>query len=214
MVTETQMNILFVAIASFLLFLIVVVLISKPKKKVTYVANEKLNQVIDIYNTYVERVQSISELFISELNKKQRLIVLQQDGYANQKCMFLVEEFNKSSDTIETRLHECKEHLNNGQSNGIESILADLDDDILNLKTIYKNLCAIKIERNSFDTVFQTQTTETVSSVSYFSDCDTKEKLSARYKSLVKAFHPDTKSGNEEMFKAIQKEYDEMVQKI
>lgn len=42
----------------------------------------------------------------------------------------------------------------------------------------------------------------------YFSGCNTREELDARYKSLAKAFHPDVKAGNAELFRALQEEYE------
>ena len=44
----------------------------------------------------------------------------------------------------------------------------------------------------------------------FFAGCDTEEKVEARYKSLSRAFHPDSKGGDEEMFKKMKEEYDEI----
>ena len=42
---------------------------------------------------------------------------------------------------------------------------------------------------------------------SFFSGCNTPEKLNKRYKALCKAYHPDNEGGDEETFIAIQEEY-------
>lgn len=47
-----------------------------------------------------------------------------------------------------------------------------------------------------------------VMTATYFSGCDTLNKLEKRYKSLCKAYHPDSEGGDEETFKTIQKEYE------
>ncbi len=44
----------------------------------------------------------------------------------------------------------------------------------------------------------------------FFSGCNTPEKLEKRYKSLCKAYHPDTEGGDEETFKALQAEYERL----
>lgn len=49
----------------------------------------------------------------------------------------------------------------------------------------------------------------TVSSM-FFKGCNTKEKLEKRYKSLCKTYHPDVESGDEDVFKQIQEEYEKM----
>ena len=44
----------------------------------------------------------------------------------------------------------------------------------------------------------------------YFSGCDTPEKLDKRYKSLCRTYHPDSESGDEDTFIAIQEEYERL----
>lgn len=47
-----------------------------------------------------------------------------------------------------------------------------------------------------------------VRTATYFSGCNTLEKLEKRYKALCKAYHPDTEGGDEETFKLLQEEYE------
>lgn len=51
-----------------------------------------------------------------------------------------------------------------------------------------------------------------LSSALFFAGCTTSEKLEQRYKSLCKTYHPDTGSGDEETFKRMQDEYNQMKQ--
>ncbi len=44
--------------------------------------------------------------------------------------------------------------------------------------------------------------------MSFFSGCDTKEKLEKRYKALCKTYHPDSDAGDEETFKRMRDEYE------
>lgn len=47
----------------------------------------------------------------------------------------------------------------------------------------------------------------------YFAGCNTPEKLEKRYKSLCKAYHPDADGGDEESFKKMQAEYEQLKDK-
>ena len=44
----------------------------------------------------------------------------------------------------------------------------------------------------------------------YFEDCKSRQELDARYRFLVKHFHPDQQNGNEMMFKMIQEHYEKL----
>ena len=48
----------------------------------------------------------------------------------------------------------------------------------------------------------------------YFTGCNTLEKLDKRYKSLCKTYHPDADSGDEESFKQMQAEYEQLKQTL
>ncbi len=48
----------------------------------------------------------------------------------------------------------------------------------------------------------------------YFEGCKTLEEVKDRYKQLSKAFHPDSRSGNEESFVKMQNEYDSICKTI
>lgn len=51
------------------------------------------------------------------------------------------------------------------------------------------------------------------SQMNLFANCKDKEEAAALYKSLIKAFHPDNKGGNNEMFVKLQQEYQELCNK-
>lgn len=48
----------------------------------------------------------------------------------------------------------------------------------------------------------------------FFAGCDSMEKLEKRYKALCKTYHPDTEAGDEETFKKMQEEYEELKGKL
>lgn len=55
---------------------------------------------------------------------------------------------------------------------------------------------------------------EEISGFSFFSDCDNLEELNARYKNLCRTYHPDSKGGNDGVFKAMCEEYETVKAKL
>lgn len=51
------------------------------------------------------------------------------------------------------------------------------------------------------------QSPKASSEFSFFADCSTIEELDARYKNLCRTYHPDSKGGNDSVFKAMCEEY-------
>lgn len=48
----------------------------------------------------------------------------------------------------------------------------------------------------------------------FFAGCDSLQKLEKRYKALCKTYHPDSEAGDEETFKKMQEEYEELKGKL
>lgn len=200
--------ILFGALCFFILML------PKRPKRTKTVVDKVAQDTINMYNNYYERIQDISNLFVNNLNVLQRNIILNQDGYSHQKCVYLVDEFNSTSELLASKLKEAANCINEKQYQHAKVRLQYLDGDIDYLKGLLKTLGEIKIEPHSFDSVFNVSTDteeEKPATVSYFSDCNNRDELVTRYKALVKVFHPDSKAGNDKIFKAIKDEYDERI---
>lgn len=64
---------------------------------------------------------------------------------------------------------------------------------------------AIKIEEKMKDPLYGAK---------YFQGCGTKEQLVKRHRQLSKEYHPDSKQGNEEIFKEMNNEYEDIMQKM
>lgn len=47
----------------------------------------------------------------------------------------------------------------------------------------------------------------------FFLNCETKEQIMARYRQLIKAFHPDTGNGDEKTAATINLQYEELMKK-
>lgn len=217
------MELIILAIVSIIFLCLFLSSIRKPQSEL--VINVEAQNTINSYNIHLNQCQTISNDFISHLNKLQREIVLNQDGYSNQKCIYLVDEFNDTSDVLTFKFKEIESLINMKRYKEANQQILYLDDDIDYLESLLKTLKEIKIERHSFDFVFNVTNDDVRESeaktkeketkhVLYFSDCKNKDDLMTRYKALVKVFHPDSKAGNEAIFKEIKDEFDIRLQEI
>jgi len=195
---------------------VALILLSPKKKKPVYVIDENHAAAANQYNTYLDRVRRINDSFAETLSAKQRLVLLNQDAYAHQKCAYLVDEWNETSEIIQSRLNSVRNHIDTGYYAQVPSQLADLDKDIEYMNGLLQTLKGVEIETVKIkmslpeDKVVSSGS----SSVSYFDDCKTREDLITRYKALAKVFHPDSKAGNEAIFREIKEQFDSKLQLI
>lgn len=212
------MNVILVLILG-VIFLIPIALCVTPQKekKIRYVIDEEHQEAANRYNHYAKKIRTLDEKFTNELSLKQKDILLNQDFYAHQQCIYLVSEYNETVDIINERLNSIRNLIDARMFRQSEVQLTDIDDDIqyLNelcntLKNVSVNNIQMKCEKSSF---VEREIKER-QLVSYFDDCKTREELITRYKALAKVFHPDAKAGNEMIFKNIKEEFDKKVQEI
>ncbi|MCH5337334.1 MAG: hypothetical protein J1E03_01000 [Acetatifactor sp.] len=76
-----------------------------------------------------------------------------------------------------------------------------------------KRLDSLKEDIQKMNVKLAAQTPEGAGT-GFFAGCDSLEKLEKRYKALCKTYHPDTEAGDEETFKKMQEEYEELKGKL
>ena len=76
-----------------------------------------------------------------------------------------------------------------------------------------KRLDSLKDDIQKMNVKLAAQTPEGAGT-GFFAGCDSLEKLEKRYKALCKTYHPDTEAGDEETFKKMQEEYEELKGKL
>ena len=194
------------AIVGLLLYLV----FTKPNRQIISVPDVRANQTVDTYNKCLQKIQDTTRKFSSILSEKQRSIILSNDGVSHQKCIYLVEEFNKSAEILESRMKNALDFINIKAFDSADSILSDLNDEIKYMDGLIKSLESIEIERDSFKTVFRPEI-QLQRAASFFDGCNTKEELITRYKALSKVFHPDAKAGSKEIFQQIQEQYKKLI---
>ena len=85
----------------------------------------------------------------------------------------------------------------------IDEKLAVINNGLINALNLINNMATIGNDADNVDNTNKIQ--------SYFYDCSSKEEVIKRYKQLVKVFHPDSNCGNEEIFKNIQNEFEQLI---
>ena len=78
---------------------------------------------------------------------------------------------------------------------------------------LIKQLDSLKEDIQKLNVKMASFTPEGVSS-GFFAGCDNLAKLEKRYKALCKTYHPDSEAGDEETFKKMQEEYEELKSKL
>ena len=78
---------------------------------------------------------------------------------------------------------------------------------------LIKQLDSLKEDIRKLNVKMAAYTPEGVSS-GFFAGCDSLQKLEKRYKALCKTYHPDSEAGDEETFKKMQEEYEELKSRL
>lgn len=74
---------------------------------------------------------------------------------------------------------------------------------------LIKQLDSLKEDIRKLNVKMAAYAPEGISS-GFFAGCDSLQKLEKRYKALCKTYHPDSEAGDEETFKKMQEEYEEL----
>lgn len=80
-------------------------------------------------------------------------------------------------------------------------------------KKLIPQINQLDTQRENINKLIARQKEETgnpIKNATFFSGCNTLDKLEKRYKSLCKAYHPDSEGGDEETFKTLQVEYEQL----
>lgn len=148
-------------------------------------AKDLVEKIIDTYHRAKLEDKKL-ESFISETRRY--LKYTETESKAMQK--------NFTSDNIIDRGVTIKK---------LEQFSVEIQQYIADLTPVYEEI--LKLESTANEAV---QGDNSQHSLSFFQGCDTLEKLNKRYKSLAKAYHPDTEAGDTEMMQIINNEYERL----
>ncbi|MBR5356693.1 MAG: hypothetical protein IK121_07220 [Lachnospiraceae bacterium] len=171
---------------------------------------DKFNLAIEAHNKAGHMWGTISNDMNDILDKKKREIILKRDGQSSSVLANLVNEFNFIADEVNnymTRSSTCLDARNIPGSEYCMNALSYCFNKANAIVDTVKNMTITDYTGNIPVGITPSKSTQ---SMSLFSGCNTKEEIDARYRSLAKAFHPDSRGGDETMFKELEKEYKEV----
>lgn len=183
----------------------------RSNKTSPYYKKTPINSVVDAHNRCIKELNGALEKANVTLINKRREILLKQDKAANDALLQIVDEFNKNSEDIRdyiTRSHECLDKTDiAGSTYCINRIKELLNEEACLIHAIED----LQVEDAFKDAFAQTPIIHAKNDTpnSFFEGCVTKEEYDARYKHLVKAFHPDNMGGDKAMFERLQTEYEQ-----
>lgn len=208
------MGIIYVFMIIVLLFTVFLLSIAftKPKKKkaspeeiIEFYQFYQIKQIYDNLNQYINRYNELTGLFDAKFQNKRKEAVICHDQCSLAELNSISEQYINYKLSVENQILESKQNFHNQEYEISKPHI--INAGLSSINNLLKELDLITPEEPVFEEPVQTQT---ASSVTYFSGCNTKEEADKRYKALAKAFHPDMGYGDESSFNAMQKEYDNL----
>lgn len=183
------------------------VVIRKVSRPVESVSNKSIDKFNNIQNTFSEINRETSAI----LMRKKNDVIMAGDIDAYTRLRFFVDKYNHVSDLIADYLKRSCDCLNQKDYSGSDYCLEQVESYLDELKLYSDSISKIEVkesfEEQEQQVIEPTPEHEHGSISSFFDGCSTKEEITARYRSLSKAFHPDNKGGSAIMFNKLQEEY-------
>lgn len=179
--------------------------------------NALANNICRNVNDYITRYNNALVEYEMVEQEKRAEISRNHDFNALTEFKIYTTEFQEQQENISKRIEHIKyllEEENDFNTAFIEN--NDLKDSIEIFEHIIEKIKYIDVQRTSnnyqhnFSSNVQTELFNQNTDVDFFSGCHTKEEADKRYRSLSKAFHPDTGYGDTNLFQKMTDEYNNL----
>lgn len=220
------MNINIVSIIVIVIVLVILIgikYITNSLKNIEYINEEKKRQNEEYNNVLMNDICSMLETFNELCNEIENISEERANEINQYQDEVAYRKFNTYSDEYQSYNNVLQEIiLKLGESSNLdyEEIHETLTKLISRLEKLRKKLYNLEINttyyRDSQETYGENYQAEKEQKIvssktfSFFSTCKTKEEAKTIYKNLVKLYHPDSPTGNKEMFEKIQEEYEKL----
>lgn len=195
--------------------------ISARKSNKAYSQNTNFNEIeraCNLFNKYATEYNILRQQFANQYNVKIAEAQTISDIQMIKELLLYNEDFDKYSAVLKQRLENIRGMLNSRQIEHVESELLSLNEFYSKLQHLLSNISYASSSNDNFSRWFEqeenkeeyTNTSKTSDSFSFFEGCKTKTEANKRYRTLAKAFHPDTGCGDENMFNKMKEEYDNL----
>lgn len=181
--------------------------VNEQKKKEIKELQNLLEEVCRDINAYIQKYNNIQTEVSMIENKKREEIINKNDMDAYTELRIYTEEFNEKQELVSSLIDNVKEILDKqGDINDAFLINKQIKEELEELHHITEKIKYIEVQSR----IQHMNHTKTSPQVSFFDGCNTKEEADKRYKSLSKAFHPDTGYGDTGLFQRMTDEYNNL----
>lgn len=105
-------------------------------------------------------------------------------------------------------------HIQKSDLGKLKQLVEEMQTNITKMKIEASNITGIspqeQFDEDDFDFDNESQPELVNNNLNFFKGCSTKEMADKRYRSLAKAFHPDTGTGDTDLFAELQNEYENL----
>lgn len=184
--------------------------------KNTYVNTSAKKEQKDLKILTIEKHNAISAACVSTenkfneiLQKTQRQIILYSDNAAFERLKYFVDQYDVLAKENVEYLSASMEYVSKEQYYLSINTLTKIEDNLAKIREYKRAVEFIEIDKRNdsqqaLDDLLENSTNN---SLAFFSGCNNLSEVDYRYKSLVKAFHPDNKGGDKDLFNKLQEEY-------
>jgi len=190
---------------------VLILIFVKPNPNRVSSKNNALSNMVDRHNRLIKQYNQLNNECMAEIQKLELKIMLCNDVEAQSQMEQVLKSFSMEREVAIDYMNRSNTCLDNRDIAGSSYCLDNMVETLESMNRIIRSLDKITPKNNMYQDAYQSDTNmQKTSTVQFFNGCYTKEAADARYKSLAKAFHPDSKGGDTEMFRMMQDEYNNL----
>ena len=177
------------------------------KKRTVSKQYNEIVTTVEYHNTLIQKYNETNQNYMIAMQKKERDIILCNDFDAQEMLQKAVSEYEVTCNIANDYIRRSNECINIRDSAGSLYCLEQLNQTLQDMDCIIRSFEKITPKMQQTYETPTIHAKEEAPSLQFFTGCNTKEEIEARYRSLAKAFHPDSKGGDETMFRQMMEEY-------
>ena len=198
---------LYLIICIFIITILILLFVKPGKNNASINRINKIEQIYEEINEYINLYNEKNREF-STLSDKIRISIFNSN---DQEAIYKYENISK---TIEKKIKEAYAYtnstiklLNSGKYDEGRNNISILKEIFEQINSSLDEMKKIRVINKADDYVF---TATESNAAEYFIGCKSKEEAEKRYKSLSKVLHPDSKTGDEDLFIKMKLEYESL----
>lgn len=174
------------------------------------VAGEETAELATRYNWEIERYNTVNKLFRTLVREKSDAAEKTGNTDVLSKISFITSDFIEATSAADKASSRVNTEFNEKKNNNIKVLseaCSSMEQAIDEMEFMAEDLKRLDPGSPAPASKPEQGRLESVMDDPFFYGCDTQESVAQRFKALAKVLHPDGKTGNTEMFKVLQHEY-------